>query len=60
MNKDQVNGSVKEVAGKAQAKIGKVRGSTHQEAKGLARQAEGKFQKAYGAVKEALKNSRHT
>ena len=59
MNKDQVEGTVKDAIGKAQEKAGAVTGSTKQEAKGLIKQAEGKLQKATGDVKEALKNSRH-
>lgn len=60
MNKDQVNGAAKEAAGKAQEKVGQVIGSTDMEADGLVKQGEGKLQKAYGAVKEALKNSKHS
>ena len=59
MNKDQVEGSVKDAIGKAQKKTGAVVGSTEQEAKGLVKQAEGKLQKAAGDVKEALKKSSH-
>ena len=59
MNKDQVEGTVKDTIGKAQEKAGAVTGSTDQEAKGLIKQAEGKLQKATGDVKEALRNSRH-
>jgi uncharacterized protein YjbJ (UPF0337 family) len=56
MNKDQVEGAVKDLAGKVQEKTGEAIGSTDQQAKGLVKQAEGKVQKAYGDVKEALKN----
>ena len=59
MNKDQVEGTVKDAIGKAQEKTGAVTGSTEQEAKGLVKQAEGRLQKAAGDVKEALKNSSH-
>lgn len=58
MNKDQVKGSLKDAAGKAQQKIGQAVGSTEQQAKGLARQVEGKAQKSLGDVKEAVKDSR--
>jgi len=60
MNKDQVNGAAKRALGTAQERAGKISGNASQEAKGLARQAEAKMQKAYGDLKEALKNSRHT
>ncbi len=57
MNKDQVKGAVKDVAGKAQEGIGKALGSGEQQAKGLARQGEGKLQKHYGDAKEAVKDA---
>lgn len=60
MNKDQVQGSVKDAAGKVQRKIGEAVGSEKQQAKGLGKQMEGKAQKAFGNAKEALKdNTRH-
>jgi uncharacterized protein YjbJ (UPF0337 family) len=59
MNKHQVNGAAKGALGRAQERAGKAVGSSGQEAKGLVRQAEAKLQKAYGDLKEALKNSRH-
>ena len=57
MNKDQVKGEIKEVAGKVQEKAGKVIGSTDQQVKGLAKQDEGKTQKAFGDVKEVVKET---
>lgn len=57
MNKDQVKGAAKDVAGKVQEGIGRAVNSPEQEAKGLAKQAEGKTQKAYGDVKEAVKDA---
>lgn len=60
MNKDQVQGSVKDAAGKVQRKIGEAVGSESQQAKGLGKQVEGKAQKAFGNAKETLKNpTRH-
>lgn len=53
MNKDQVKGVVKEVAGKVQEKTGEIIGSKTQEVKGLEKQVEGKAQKAVGDVKNA-------
>jgi uncharacterized protein YjbJ (UPF0337 family) len=58
MNKDQVKGSAKDIAGKVQEKTGKVIGSSEQEAKGLAKQVEGKVQKGVGDLKEDIKDSR--
>lgn len=57
MNKDQVKGGAKDVAGKAQKEMGKATGDHEQQAKGAARQAEGKLQKAAGNVKEGVKEA---
>ena len=57
MNKDQVKGVVKDVAGKVQEKTGDVMDDRSQQAKGIAKQAEGKNQKAKGDAKEVLKDS---
>ena len=57
MNKDQVKGVGKDVAGKVQENAGKLIGSKEQEAKGLAKQVTGKIQKGYGDAKEAVKDS---
>ena len=55
MNKDQVKGVVKDVAGKVQEKTGEIIGSKSQQAKGLEKQVEGKAEKAIGDVKNAAK-----
>lgn len=63
MNKDQVKGASKQVAGKVQEGAGKLVGSREQQAKGLAKQVSGKVQKNVGDAKENLddasKTSRH-
>lgn len=56
MNKDQVKGVARDVAGKVQEKAGKLVGSKEQQAKGLAKQVSGKVQKGVGDVKEAAKD----
>lgn len=56
MNKDQVQGTLKEAAGKVQEKVGEVFNSPEQEAKGIAKQVEGATQKQVGDVKEAVKD----
>jgi len=56
MNTDQIKGSVKDVAGKAQRKLGEAIGSTDQQVKGAATQVEGKAQKAVGDAREAVKD----
>jgi uncharacterized protein YjbJ (UPF0337 family) len=57
MNKDQVKGTAKDVAGKAQEKAGKLVGSEEHQVKGMAKQVEGKVQKGVGDVKETIKDS---
>jgi uncharacterized protein YjbJ (UPF0337 family) len=57
MNKDQVKGAAKDVAGKVQEKAGEAVNSPEQQAKGLAKQVEGKTQKGLGNAKETLKDA---
>ena len=57
MNKDQVKGSVKNVAGKAQNKMGKIVGSKSQQVKGVKNELEGKIQKAAGDSEEVIKDT---
>jgi len=57
MNKDQVKGVAKDVAGKVQEKTGKLVGSKEQQVKGVAKQISGKIQKGVGDVKESVKDS---
>ena len=57
MNKDQVKGGAKDIAGKVQQQAGKVVGSKEQQAKGFAKQVAGKMQKGYGDAKESVKDS---
>ncbi len=57
MNKNQVNGTLKDAAGKVQEQVGKVTGSEEQQDKGLVKQAEGKVEKAYGDAREIVKDA---
>lgn len=57
MNKDQIKGAARDVAGKLQQKAGKLVGSDKQQAKGLAKQVSGKIQKGVGDVKEVLEDA---
>lgn len=59
MNKDQVKGAVKEVAGKVQAQVGKVVGNTEQQVKGHILEAEGKAQHLVGDAKTLVTNAPH-
>lgn len=55
MNKDQVKGVAKDIAGKAQEAAGKLTGNKSQQVKGLGKQITGTIQKSYGDAKEAVK-----
>ena len=54
MNRDQVKGTAKDVAGKVQQKVGQLTGNRTQQVKGVAKQVEGKMQKGVGNVEQAL------
>ena len=54
MNRDQVKGTAKDIAGKVQEKVGQVTGSTSQQVKGVAKQIEGKIQKGVGDIEQAV------
>jgi uncharacterized protein YjbJ (UPF0337 family) len=56
MNKDQVKGVAKNVAGKVQEQAGKLVGSKEQQIKGLSKQISGNVQKDVGDVKQAAKD----
>lgn len=57
MNKDQVKGAAKDLAGKVQRKTGEAIGSPEHQLKGASKQVEGKTQKAYGDTKEAIRDA---
>jgi uncharacterized protein YjbJ (UPF0337 family) len=57
MNKDQVKGTAKDIAGKVQEEVGRAAGSKEHEAKGLGKQVSAKAQKKYGDAKEAAKDA---
>jgi uncharacterized protein YjbJ (UPF0337 family) len=54
MNRDQVKGTAKDVAGKIQQKVGQLTGNKTQQLKGVAKQVEGNVQKGVGNVEQAL------
>lgn len=56
MNKDQVKGVAKNVAGKAQEQVGKLVGNKEQQIKGLSKQISGEAQKGLGDIKQAVKD----
>jgi len=53
MNRDQVKGTMKDIAGKVQRKVGEATGSTSQQVKGASKQVEGKVQRGAGDVESA-------
>jgi uncharacterized protein YjbJ (UPF0337 family) len=57
MNKNQVKGALKDVAGKVQEKAGQLVGSKEQQVKGLGKQISGKAEKKLGDAKEVIKDS---
>ena len=54
MNRNQMQGAAKNVAGKVQQKLGELTGNKTQQAKGAAKQLQGKVQRGAGNVEEAL------
>src|ERR1035437_2533900 len=50
MNKDQVKGTVNDIAGKAQVGAGRLVGNKEQQAKGSQKQAEGKAEEGAGKL----------
>ncbi len=56
MNKDQIEGTAKNIAGKVQQKVGEVTGNKSQQAKGIGKQIEGKTQEIIGNAKESIKD----
>ena len=60
MNKDQVKGVAKDVAGKVQEQAGKLVGNKEQQVKGISKQIAGKVQKGIGDTKQAVKKINKT
>jgi len=57
MNKNQIKGAAKDLAGKVQEEAGKLIGNKEQQVKGLGKQLSGKAEKIYGDAKEAIKDA---
>src|SRR5256885_6554286 len=57
MDKHQVKGAAKEVAGKVQKKTGQAIDDRSMQAKGMAKEVAGKAQKTMGDAKEALRDA---
>ena len=52
MNKDRVEGKVKDIAGRVERQAGEWTGDPEKQVKGAAKQAEGKVQNAWGKAKD--------
>jgi uncharacterized protein YjbJ (UPF0337 family) len=57
MDKDRVEGKVKDVAGRVERQVGEWTGDPEKQAHGAAKQAEGKVQNTWGKVKDAAKEA---
>ncbi len=57
VDKDVVEGKVKQAEGKVQDAAGDVTGNTDDDIAGKAKQAEGKVQEGFGKAKDAVRNA---
>jgi len=58
MDKDQVKGKVKDIAGRAERQAGEWTGDQKAQAEGLKKQVEGKTQEEWGNLKDAAKRAK--
>lgn len=57
MNKDRVEGKVKDMAGRVERQVGEWTDDPKKQAEGAAKQVEGKAQNAWGKVKDAAQSA---
>lgn len=57
MNKDRVKGMMDEVAGSAKSKVGELTDNPKLQAEGIAQQAKGKVESAWGKTKDAVRDA---
>jgi len=55
MDKDELKGKAKDIAGRVERQAGEWTGNEETQAKGALKQGEGKIQNAFGKAKDALK-----
>lgn len=60
MDKDRVEGKVKDIAGRVERQVGEWTGDKEAQVKGAAKQVEGKVQNAWGQAKDAVKKPNTT
>ena len=58
MNKDQVKGTIDELAGRARQKAGELTGNKRLQVKGIVQQGKGKLENALGSAKTALRSNK--
>ena len=58
MNRDQIKGTAKDVAGKVQRKVGEATGDLGDQVEGAAKQIEGKVQKGVGNLEQGANEDR--
>jgi uncharacterized protein YjbJ (UPF0337 family) len=57
MDKDRIKGTIDDAAGRAKRQVGEWTGDTETQADGAAQQVKGKVEKAWGNVKDAVRNT---
>ena len=57
MDKDEIKGKAKDVAGRVERQVGEWTGDKDAQAEGAAKQAEGKVQNAWGTTKDAVRDA---
>lgn len=60
MDKDTIKGTVDDAAGRAKRQVGEWTGDNQTQAEGAAQQVKGKVEKAWGNVKDAVRNTTDT
>ena len=60
MDKDEIKGKAKDIAGRAERQVGEWTGDSDAQAEGARKQVEGKVQNTFGKVKDALKHDDNT
>ncbi len=55
MNKDQVKGTIDEVAGSAKRKAGELTGNTQLQVEGMVQQVKGKVENTWGKAKDVVR-----
>jgi uncharacterized protein YjbJ (UPF0337 family) len=58
MDKDRVKGTVDDAMGRAKRQVGEWTGDTQTQAEGAAQQVKGKAEKAWGNVKDAVRDAK--